>query len=407
MSLTIKRSTLKNCVIIWVVLWMVLFSKTVYFGIINKSTYQWVFYASGLLGGLLYGLSLQKVQSPLNRAFPFLLLFLFNALFYADQMTSQSLNELIGVALDFLVTAIICGYIDTDRFAKYYIDTMVILSLVSIPCFIIANTSESFALSFCQPGYDWKTEFGYSLLYTWGWFGTIKTRNSGPFWEPGAFQGFILLAILMLLYEVDCGLIKKGRRKWILIALVLTMITTGSTTGYVLLVAIIITQWNRVNQMFNEFPKKLRYAFALILAISVTIVIVQSGNIGDKIGGANSASTLIRVSDLINGFSMWTKNPLLGLGLTDNRQTLRGILGVSTNDSVGLSFMAYTYGIPFLLYYLYCMAIGIKGFFKGNRRQTIVLYVMFLVLHMTEGLWWLPVYLYIIFSKSNTNMSVG
>lgn len=236
MDLKIRKSTLKQGIILWVVLWMVLFSKTVFFGIVYKSTYQWVFYASGILGTLLFGVSLKKVQRPVMRVLPFLFLLFFNAFFYMGNMTAESQNELIGIGLNFLVTSIICGYLDKERFAKYYIYVIVVLCLISLPCFIIANTSESLAFSMCQPGYDWKTPYGYSLLYTWGWNGTILTRNLGPFWEAGAFQGFILLATLMLLYSVDNGLIKERRKKWLFLLFVITIMTTGSTTGYILLI---------------------------------------------------------------------------------------------------------------------------------------------------------------------------
>lgn len=55
--------------------------------------------------------------------------------------------------------------------------------------------------------------------------------------------------------------------------------------------------------------------------------------------------------------------------------------------------MAYTYGIIFAVYYLYIMIRGIKNFFFTNKGlDIVVLTAIFLVLHLTEGLWWLPVY---------------
>ena len=93
---------------------------------------------------------------------------------------------------------------------------------------------------------------------------------------------------------------------------------------------------------------------------------------------------------------MWTKNPVLGLGLTSQMQSVKAMFGVNLDDSVGLSSMTYTYGIPFLLYYLFRMVKGIKKLFKGNSLQTAILFVILIVLHMTEGIWYLPVYLYIV-----------
>ena len=90
---------------------------------------------------------------------------------------------------------------------------------------------------------------------------------------------------------------------------------------------------------------------------------------------------------------MVLKGGFFGLGETTTRSYYRILLGVSENDSVGLLAMAYTYGIAFATYYLYTMIRGIKNFFSINKRlDIIVLTAIFLVLHLTEGLWWLPVY---------------
>lgn len=401
MELKLKVASLKKCLLVWITVWMVLLSKTVYFGIVNKSTYQWVLYVSGIICGALYGLNIKRLQRQVKLVFPFIVLFILNAVFYLGEMSSESINELVGTALCFFVVAFVCSYLERKKFAKYYINTMAVICLISIPCFIIANTSESLARSLCQPGYDWKTRFGYSVFYTWGWNGTILTRNSGPFWEAGAFQGFILLATLMLLYSVDNGLIKERRKKWLFLLFVITIMTTGSTTGYILLIAVLFTQWERVKSLFSALPSQIKYISVILIASIVVAFIVQSGNISGKFSGQNTNSVLVRYSDLVNGIKMWTENPILGLGLTSQRQSLKALLGVDIDDSVGLSFMTYTYGIPFLLYYLFRMAKGIKEFFKGDRWQTVILFIIFIVLHMTEGLWWLPVYLYILFAQSD------
>lgn len=64
--------------------------------------------------------------------------------------------------------------------------------------------------------------------------GTI--RNSGMFWEPGAFQGYINLVPLMFINELR-QLWKQERLSCII--LLLALITTFSTTGYMVLMFII------------------------------------------------------------------------------------------------------------------------------------------------------------------------
>lgn len=54
-------------------------------------------------------------------------------------------------------------------------------------------------------------------------------RNSGPMWEPGAYQGVINLALLLAPTEQLFG----KRYRWRLLVLIVALLTTFSTTGYV------------------------------------------------------------------------------------------------------------------------------------------------------------------------------
>lgn len=70
------------------------------------------------------------------------------------------------------------------------------------------------------------------------------------FWEPGAFQGFIILAMLMLLYEADKTTVQNRKLKFLIFAV--TLLTTQSTTGYILFVVILLTQWQRIQAIFGD-----------------------------------------------------------------------------------------------------------------------------------------------------------
>lgn len=58
-------------------------------------------------------------------------------------------------------------------------------------------------------------------------------RNSGMFWEPGAFSGYIVITLL-LLATLQRDLTKKVVRKWRRI-LIVGLLSTMSTTGYLIL----------------------------------------------------------------------------------------------------------------------------------------------------------------------------
>ena len=97
---------------------------------------------------------------------------------------------------------------------------------------------------------------------------------------------------------------------------------------------------------------------------------------------------------------MIPKAGLFGLGETIIRDNYRIVYGIDLNDSVGLLSMTYTYGILFTLYYLFASFSAIKRFFRYKSIfEALVLATVFIVLHLTEGIWFLPVYLYIIFGS--------
>lgn len=84
-------------------------------------------------------------------------------------------------------------------------------------------------------------------------------RNSGMFWEPGAFQGYIIIAIVLLLFNNE---IKNKRIKFLV--LVAALITTYSTTGYIVLGVIIV--------FMVLYNKKISSPVKVILIVALSMV---------------------------------------------------------------------------------------------------------------------------------------
>lgn len=389
--------SLRYIMLVIVVIFTVLLSKTYYFGILHKSTYQYVYFFVVLLGFVLWGVPIRK--SKFKQSFlaflPLFILFLINILIHFSGMNSTNINQVLGIMLTFAIAMIASSYIPKHEFATWYIRILCVYSIISIVCWLIAITNKTLALSLCQPGYAWNVPVGYSWFYTWGWNGVIFSRNSGPFWEAGAFQGFIILAMLMLLYGLDQGEIKK--RKTVFLLLSITLLTTQSTMGYILAIVLFLTQMSHIQTLFGKISKHIRFLIPIVLLVAIVIFIIKSGNITNKISGASSDSATIRFSDFTGGIAMVLQGGLFGFGETALRDNQRILLGISTNDSVGLFQMAYTYGLVFAVYYIILMTKRVKAFFEINKlTDYIVIVLIFLCLHMTEGIWWLPVYIMIL-----------
>ena len=70
--------------------------------------------------------------------------------------------------------------------------------------------------------------FKYSFYHCWG-YGIGTTRNAGMFWEPGAFQCYINLALVILFFDKNKE--EYNGKKFKLIIFIITLLTTQSTTG--------------------------------------------------------------------------------------------------------------------------------------------------------------------------------
>lgn len=387
----IRKSQINSFLGLIVVLFSILLSKTVYFGIINRTTYQYIYYGIVIAMAVFCGLEIKKLKIGIIISFPLIFLMIINIVINKNEMTSSNVNLVIGNCLYVTSAMLIAVCVNKRQFVSWYIRIMEIMCIVSLPCWLITIINSDLALSFCQTGYNWSVRYGYSPFYTWGWNGTIFQRNSGMFWEPGAFQGFILLAILMIIFNVD----KKNdnNRKVELVIFGVTLLTTQSTTGYILLIALLICCWDRIAGVFGAKNPRLKIILTALLGIGVFYIIFSSGNISSKFSSNNVSSTT-RFSDLFGGLLMCLKGGILGLGETATKDATKLLLGVDINDSAGLLAMIYTYGILFGICYIVLICRGIRRFFDDAKTiEYIVLCTIFFVLHLTEGIWWLPIYL--------------
>lgn len=102
----------------------------------------------------------------------------------------------------------------------------------------------------------------------------IRGRNCGPFWEPGAFAGYI--CVLFIMFFSKLPLLWKYHRKkvtWILVAFV----TTFSTQGFVTMFCLLVFYY--MSKKFNatDFMK-------MMLLLSCIVVLFMSvPMLGDKV----------------------------------------------------------------------------------------------------------------------------
>lgn len=374
-------------------IWM---SRTVFFGVVNQNAVRVVYCGCIFLAALKLHLSALRLKNIGLKAMVPLILFLLNVLWRFGEMNTSNFNAIFGYIIMLLCGAMTAVLVKPQQFAKCYIQILAIYCLISLPCIFIANLNESLAYELCQSGYNWKTPYGYTPFYTWGMNGTISLRNSGPFWEPGAFQGYIWIAILLLLFDVDQQSITH--RKQVFVLLFVTLLTTRSTTGYVLLAVAFVFFNGRVLQLF-EIKNKNSKLMILILVFLVGLVMLNSSPIiKDKIGNDDNVSNQMRTADILTGGLLALRAGPFGLGETAARNALRMSLGLYKDDSSGLIQLTYTFGWFMGLYYILSLCgVGRRLFNTDVQNEKIGISILLIILHLTEGLWSLPLFWVLLF----------
>jgi hypothetical protein len=109
-------------------------------------------------------------------------------------------------------------------FLETYIKVLTFTAIVSLPLDAI-NQFTTFGM---ETG-----EFSRSVIIYTAWVKEPHTgRNFGMFWEPGAFAGYLILALIFV--AIKNGKFQIGPYRKEVLWIVLALLTTGSTTGYVI-----------------------------------------------------------------------------------------------------------------------------------------------------------------------------
>ena len=207
-------------------------------------------------------------------------------------------------------------------------------------------------------------------------------RNSGPFWEPGAFAGYLIIGIAF-------ELILFRKLSWRVFVFLIALISTFSTTGYVaaallFLLYFIFLEPNKKRKLLI-FPTVLAGSFFLIfnveflaLKIAGQIKGFEEGQIYDTQSDDDTrlGSTLLDLSDFL-------RSPLVGTGPSDEtRYGKTEVLFMRTN---GLTDLIVRNGLIGFLFISWFYFQSLKLYFAKNdisRPKTsayIIVFTTFLI----------------------------
>ena len=297
-------------------------------------------------------------------------LFLFNAFYAKDFALNSTLHIIMKMTIGLLVLLVL-----NKKFLVYYSDIIYFFCILSLVCFIynhIWGILPYISLGESMDGGNGfrVTSIIYTQLYNLNSHGLVF-RNCGPFWEPGAFQGFINLAITTELLSD-----KVRDRKWNLkmFICVITVITTYSTGGYIVL-ALNIIYYLFTNKNLAELDKIILLGLFLMVAL---IVFIETDFLYSKI--VNDRGRLgISFSDLFSDSILFT---LFGYGFAGESIMQSDIKSASSV----LNLFRYAGLIGILLYYI--PLIGVQISLKRLFYTIVIFLIMMNEPFITAGVFW-------------------
>jgi len=172
-------------------------------------------------------------------------------------------------------------------------------------------------------------------------------RNTGLFWEGGAYQYFLNLALILSLY------VKKNPifsfPNWVL---VISILTTFSTTGYLIMAVVL------ASIVMGKSSRRMFFVKTVIM-IPLILSVLFSPVIFNKLFNTDSreylGSTQRRILDTVVDYNVFRDYPFLGIGLGNQEiwESYSAQLSGGTSSSNGLSNYLAKIGLLGFLITLY------------------------------------------------------
>lgn len=277
------------------------------------------------------------------------------------------------VLFSYIVALLYVNYVGFELFCKQYTKIMYFLCIISLIGFFSYNI---FPILYRINQVTTYTTYSNLYLYV----DTQRyNRNMGMFWEPGAFQTFVIFALLVELSNTS----EKFRFLHVSVY-VLTIITTYSTTGYIALILSLATLYVKRGKSEKTNAFLLVFTIVLLSALYLgqdylfgTVLNNGQSTVFGKIftffSGGKVQSVSVRYYSIIKPIEAFLKSPIIGNG----RTSLANDLFYYTNGMNTCTFINW-----FAIYGIFYGAVMIKGTVKfssllsHNNRLLCLWYVL-------------------------------
>lgn len=273
--------------------------------------------------------------------------------------------------------------LNRDGFFYYLKEIVYHGALISIPFYLIQLIDFNFIFDFItsiqnsipplQRSFD-----SFSNIIFWGVRIDSEYRNSGFMWEPGAFAAMLLFPIYIQLLINDFKINRK------LIILIIALITTLSTMGYIALVILLF---------FYQLNARNKFSILLFPVLFIlSLFIFQQNFVLDKIlneldsqdeivefvySTKEETASLGRIGSLRADFSDWKADPIIGRG--GENEIYQGQIGTVVNRTNGLSRFLLRFGLLGIFIYFSGIYRSFYYLSENNKRLNALIAVSLLM----------------------------
>lgn len=309
-----------------------------------------------------------------------------------------NLGPYFAIPLQLSIGFLMCLFITFEEFKDKYINIIIFFASASLIGYTISLLYPRIIYFFPVTIGDASVDYYDALIYVFmkskGYASdalVLTTRNAGICWEPGAYQIFLNLGILFLL---DNGIKGKNINKFQmkLMILIITLFTTFSTTGYIVLF-LLLTSYRKI--VFSNIKKDF-FISTIIVFVSIVFMNlimlrgVRMDFIFQKIRSEFSefgAGAIDRIS--LTKIKYQFDKPLYFFGMSfstwlEYKESMWNSI-IHTSLSLGVPFTT-------IMLYLYYM------FSKHFNKRCLLVFLIFIMSFSTETLFWRTFFNYLAFS---------
>lgn len=306
--------------------------------------------------------------------------------------SSPNANAYVSYSLRLLSALFIA---ESLTYSDYTNELVRVISFIAIASLVV------YMLRIMTPaGSGYLTSFG--LFRTANLNGTI--RNAGVFWEPGAYQIFLNLALFFQLEKFGFRVFGRNipkKHSLIVGLLVLTVISTMSTNGFILLMINCLMAYFATTKSMKKQNKVWIGIPLFFIALVLGIKIISSDIVVGKFTGTgNIASTNTRMNDILGSIEIIGLHPMgLGHGTQLYYNTLAEHFII--NNSTGILSTVCQLGVIYGVMFLVRIFLFAKKYIK---KHWLIYFLIVFIAGLTENFYAYPIYFVMLFSLAKGDM---